>query len=48
MRYVVHGTMHVLGHDDIRPADRARMRRAERRALAALGLPHVYGSEEAP
>ena len=46
MLYVVHGTLHLLGHDDRSAADRARMRRAERSVLETLGLPHVYGEEE--
>lgn len=41
--YAVHGVMHLLGYDDHSPADRRRMRRAERTALEALGLPPVYG-----
>lgn len=36
--YIVHGLLHVLGHDDVRAKDRARMRIAERDVLAALGL----------
>ena len=40
--YAVHGVMHLVGHDDHEPADRRRMRRAERRALAALGTASVY------
>lgn len=43
MLYVVHGTLHLLGHDDHAPRARARMRRAEAEVLAALGRPHVYG-----
>jgi len=43
MLYAVHGVMHLLGYDDHNRTDRARMRRAERRALAALGLPAVFG-----
>lgn len=42
MLYVVHGTLHLLGHDDHAPRARARMRRAERDLLAEMGLPHVY------
>lgn len=42
--YAVHGVMHLLGYDDHSPADRRRMRRAERAALAALGVPAVFGS----
>jgi probable rRNA maturation factor len=36
--YVVHGVLHLLGFDDHAPADRARMRAAERRALRAAGI----------
>jgi probable rRNA maturation factor len=36
--YVVHGLLHVLGHDDTNARARARMRRAERECLRALGL----------
>lgn len=43
MLYVVHGTLHLLGHDDQAPAARRRMRRAETELLAALGLPPVFG-----
>lgn len=34
--YVVHGTLHLCGHDDRKPRDRARMRRAEGTVLARL------------
>jgi probable rRNA maturation factor len=47
MLYVVHGTLHLVGHDDHGRGPRARMRRAERRVLAAMGLPCVFGREEA-
>lgn len=47
MLYVVHGTLHLLGHDDGAPAARRRMRRAEFEVLAALGLPPVFGREAA-
>jgi len=43
MLYAVHGVMHLLGYDDHEPADRRRMRSAERRALEALGYPAVFG-----
>jgi len=36
--YVVHGVLHLLGFDDHAPADRKRMRAAERRALRAAGV----------
>ncbi len=34
--YVVHGWLHLAGHDDRSPADKKRMRAAEARALALL------------
>lgn len=43
--YAVHGVLHLVGHDDHDPAERRRMRRAERRALAALGRVSVYRPE---
>ena len=36
LRYVIHGTLHLLGLDDATPAGRQRMRRAEGRLLKAL------------
>jgi probable rRNA maturation factor len=36
--YVVHGTLHLVGHDDGTPDERAVMRRLERRYLASFGL----------
>ncbi len=36
--YVVHGCLHLCGHDDHAPAERRRMRAAERRVLAQLGF----------
>jgi len=42
--YVVHGWLHLAGHDDLAPAPRRAMRRAEARALALLraagAIPH--------
>jgi probable rRNA maturation factor len=34
--YLVHGWLHLAGHDDLRPLPRRAMRRAEARALALL------------
>ena len=48
MLYVVHGTLHLLGHDDHAPSARRRMREAEREMLAVLGLPPVYGRDRDP
>ncbi len=36
--YVVHGCLHLCGHDDRRPRPRARMRVAERAVLTRLGF----------
>jgi len=42
--YVVHGALHLAGHDDRRPKARAKMRAAERRVLAQLGFGDVFGA----
>lgn len=34
--YIVHGWLHLAGHDDLEPGKKRRMRRAEQRALALL------------
>jgi probable rRNA maturation factor len=44
MLYAVHGVLHLLGHDDHRPRDRARMRRSERALLRSLGIGPVFAS----
>jgi probable rRNA maturation factor len=36
--YVVHGLLHLCGHDDSDPASRVQMRQRERAVLAGLGL----------
>lgn len=36
IRYLVHGVLHLLGHDDHRAADRRRMKRAENRLVRLL------------
>jgi rRNA maturation RNase YbeY len=35
-RYLVHGVLHLLGHDDSRPAKRRNMKQAENRRLREL------------
>lgn len=40
--YVIHGTLHLVGHDDHEPRDRQRMRRQERRQLKSFGLEPRY------
>jgi probable rRNA maturation factor len=37
IRYVIHGILHLLGHDDHRPAARRKMKREEARLLKQLG-----------
>lgn len=41
---VVHGCLHLLGHDHQRAADARRMERRERRVLAGLGYPDPYST----
>ena len=36
VRYMVHGVLHLLGHDDLRPAARRTMKRAENRLVRRL------------
>ena len=42
--YVVHGALHLDGHDDRKPKDRSRMRDAERRILRELGMGDVFAA----
>lgn len=37
MRYVVHGVLHLLGHDDLEPGPRRAMKRIENRLVRRLG-----------
>ena len=39
---VVHGTLHLLGHDHERPRDARRMESLEREILGAIGIPDPY------
>ncbi|WP_135467858.1 rRNA maturation RNase YbeY [Crenalkalicoccus roseus] len=39
---VVHGTLHLLGHDHLAAGEARRMERAEARAMARLGLPNPW------
>ncbi len=38
----VHGVLHLLGYDHIKPADTARMEAMEIGILAGLGIPDPY------
>ena len=35
-RYVIHGLLHLCGHDDLKPPARHRMKREENRILEAI------------
>lgn len=39
---VVHGTLHLLGHDHEKPRDARRMESLEREILGAIGIPDPY------
>lgn len=43
--YAVHGMLHLVGYDDQAPADQQRMRSAEQRYLAQIGLADHPGVE---
>lgn len=43
LRYVVHGVLHLQGHDDASPAERLAMRAQEDHCLAACA--HVWSQE---
>ena len=45
---VVHGVLHLLGHDHEHDAEAQRMERQERRILARLGFPDPYADEVDP
>lgn len=42
-RLLIHGLLHVVGHDHERADERAAMEREERRLAAAIGMPWPYG-----
>jgi probable rRNA maturation factor len=44
---VVHGALHLLGHDHAGIRDTARMRKLERDALGRLAIPDPYAAERA-
>jgi len=41
-RLLIHGLLHVLGHDHEEPAERAEMEAEEKRLAAAIGMPWPY------
>jgi probable rRNA maturation factor len=44
--YVVHGTLHLAGYDDLSPESQAQMRQQERRVLGDIGIEAKYESVE--
>lgn len=44
-RLLIHGILHVLGHDHEEPAERAAMEAEERRLAAAIGMPWPYDDD---
>jgi probable rRNA maturation factor len=44
--YVIHGLLHLCGHDDRDDEDRAAMRQRERHYLRQLGLPDISPQPE--
>jgi probable rRNA maturation factor len=44
--YVIHGLLHLCGHDDHDDAGRRRMRERERHYLALAGLPDITTKED--
>jgi probable rRNA maturation factor len=46
--YVIHGTLHLVGYDDLADAPRGEMRRAERHYLIESGVPAEQIDERLP
>lgn len=42
--YVIHGCLHLIGHDDTTPEGKQAMRQAEAKLLAEFGLAHRFDS----
>jgi probable rRNA maturation factor len=41
-RLLIHGVLHLIGHDHEKPGERRRMEAEERRLAAAIGMPWPY------
>jgi probable rRNA maturation factor len=41
-RLLIHGVLHLLGHDHLEPAERSAMEAEERRLADAIGMPWPY------
>ena len=46
VRYVIHGLLHLCGHDDLKPADRRIMKREENRLLREIDTQFPLGQLE--
>ena len=46
--YVIHGMLHLVGHDDQVPAAKRKMREQERHYLAQFGLTPNYAEDSVP
>jgi probable rRNA maturation factor len=44
-RLLIHGILHLCGHDHLAPGERRRMEREERRLAGAIGMPWPYDAE---
>ena len=44
--YIVHGTLHLAGYDDLAPESKSQMRQQERRVLGDIGIEAKYESVE--
>lgn len=47
-RYLVHGCLHLLGHDDLRPEERARMHRRQEAILETVFGRSLRGRQDRP
>ena len=45
---LIHGMLHLVGHDHMEDEEAATMERLERAALARLGIADPYGADDAP
>ncbi len=45
-RLMIHGLLHVLGHDHMEPEERRVMEAEERRLAQSIGMPWPYGEDE--
>jgi probable rRNA maturation factor len=43
-RLLIHGLLHVMGHDHESPGERRVMEREERRLASSIGMPWPYGA----